>query len=897
MAVFRSSVPRLVLPVLMIGLGAFMGCDDSGESLPSPTPDAAPIVTILKPLAGESLYPGAGPFFFNGLVSDDVDNEQFLQTQFLLIKDGVEGAPFAVNPDATGAVLWQVAYLEEGSYVLKLSAVDSSGLEGVAEAAFAVHNEPPTVEISSPLPGDLVDQGKVLTVSGIVTDLDQPSGRGFDVRLLVNGTENQASFTLEDGSLSFSYVPEVEGALELGVKAIDELGGEHTATVTLTVKPCVDVDLDGYFTCPKNNLEADCNDADSSAHPGVAERCNGQDDDCNGQISADELDQDADSYSPCEGDCNDADETIYSGARELCDGIDNDCDGLLPVLENDGDGDGYRGCAADGLDADCDDAVYAVHPGAEELCDGLDDNCDEVLLDDEHDEDTDGWLLCEGDCNDTNFYTFPGAPERLDWQDNNCDGNPEVVLTLSAAQGRYDGTQTDGQAGFSVAVGEDVNGDGIGDLLVGAPRFSGATSTGGSRGGAFLIFGRSSGWKAQEAGLLSKGIVVHSEELNARFGSSVSLVGDMNGDKLGDLMVGAPGHTVNNQADAGAVYLIAGRKDWANAEIGSVTLTAVEGSSGSMLMGTSISGQGDVNGDGVMDVVMGAPWTSRRPSATGLLAVLSARSLGWSSRTALNTLVRIMGTDSNAIGTSVAMIEGSGDSFDDLAVGGLGTTSSPPGVLFWVPGSASLRGATQTTVTSLNARYYQGDTANERVASSVASGADVDGDGLNDFLAGRAMDGSSGDAAAYLMFGGQNPPTSGQLEKSAQVRFMRGPADECPCAVAGLADFNGDGLGDIAIGVSRTNGNGADSGAVYVFLGRSGRSQWPASLSLDGADGILVGETEKDQVGYSLASGDLNLDGASDLVIGAPLASGRDERGNLYPSAGRVYVVLGTTGG
>lgn len=896
MAVNRTHVQLVTSPLLTLSFVAMVGCGEEVDPLPSPTPDVAPVVTILSPQADQSLYPGNVPYFFTGTVLDDVDNEQFLVTTFELLLEGVESQSVVVNPDVTGGVIWQVPYLAEGSYVLRLTAVDSSALTGSSEVAFAIHNEPPSVGLSAPEAGTTVDQGKAVLISGQVTDVDQPAGRGFDVRLMVNGVEEQASFTLEDGSLTFSYIPVSEGTLQLGVRAIDEFAAESTASVNLTVRPCVDVDLDGYFSCPKNGLDADCNDNDKSSFPGAPERCNGLDDDCDGVIVLSEQDLDGDTYSPCEGDCNDSNPVIYQGARELCDGIDNDCDGQLPVTENDGDGDGYRGCASDGLDADCDDAVYTVHPGADEVCDGRDNNCDGATLAEEADADGDDWLVCEGDCNDNNFYTWPGAPERLDWQDNNCDGNPEGVLTLIAAQGRYDGTQTDGQAGYAVSVGEDANGDGVGDLLVGAPRFSGTGSSGGSRGGAFLVLGRATGWKSQEAGSFSRAITLHSDELNARFGSAVSMVGDFNGDKVGDLMIGAPGHTVNNQADAGAVYLVAGRKDWTNAEIDSVTLTAVEGTSGSMLMGTSLSGGGDVNGDGVLDAVMGAPWTSRRPSPTGLLAIISARSLGWSSRTALNTLVRISGTDSNAIGTSLAMVESSGDSFDDLLVGGLGTTTNPPGVLFWVPGSASLRGATQTTVTSLNARYYQGDTANERVASAVSSGADVDGDGNNDFFSGRGLDGASGDAAAYLLFGGQNPPISGQLEKLAQVRFLRSIGDECPCSVAGLEDFNGDGLGDLAIGVSRANASASDSGVVYLFLGRSGRSAWPATVVLDEADGVLMGEGEKDQVGYALAAGDLNKDGATDLVIGAPYASGRDDRGSLYPSAGRVYVVLGVAG-
>jgi Putative metal-binding motif/Secretion system C-terminal sorting domain/Pregnancy-associated plasma protein-A/HYR domain/Receptor L domain len=71
------------------------------------------------------------------------------------------------------------------------------------------------------------------------------------------------------------------------------------------------------------------------------------------------------------GDCNDNDGTIHPGASELCDGLDNDCDGNVPANEADADADGYRIC-----DGDCDDTNAAVNPGATEVCNGIDDDCD-----------------------------------------------------------------------------------------------------------------------------------------------------------------------------------------------------------------------------------------------------------------------------------------------------------------------------------------------------------------------------------------------------------------------------------------------------------------------------------------------------------------------------------------
>ncbi|MFM7200639.1 MAG: MopE-related protein [Myxococcota bacterium] len=865
----------------------------SEEPIPSPSPDPLPVVEILSPQVGALLYPGNTPFLFSGRVSDeDADPVTLVSTWTLKKGDTIVSQAVAI-PEFDGTVRLTIPFLEEADYDLTLEVVDSDGQLGSSVASFSVENQLPTALFLAPLSNASLDQGVEVLVALEISDVDQPVGLPFEVFFSLGGVELGSTLSDEQGLVSYSFVPSSEGSFDLSARVRDQFGGEALASLPLIIKPCLDQDGDGFFACPRDGLPADCNDAERLVNPGAAEVCDGLDTNCDGTKLVDEEDVDFDGQAPCEGDCNDSDAGTYSGAREVCDGRDNDCNTILPAEELDTDGDGYRGCAQGGLEPDCDDTRALVNPGLPEACDGFDTDCDGQLQSDEKDDDKDDVLICEGDCNDASFYTWPGAPERLDFQDNDCDGYPESALTARAAMGRFDGIQTDAQAGFAVGMGGDINGDGVGDLVVGAPRFSNS-GTANNRGGVFLILGRTEGWRAVEASTLARGIIIHSDESNGRMGTSVSIPGDMNGDGYADVVTGIPGHMVNNATDAGGAYVLAGRKEWSNGEASTVALTLVEGSSASMALGFSLSGGGDVNGDGILDVAIGGPWTSRRPTPTGLVAVLSARSFGWSTKTSVNSITRLLGVESYAIGTSLAVAPDSGDTFDDLIIGGLGATTSPPGIIYWVPGSASLRGAVQTNVGNLNARYYQGENANERVGATVSSGADVDGDGFADHVMGRSTDGASTDAAAYVFFGGANPPISGMLEKVAPLRFLRAAGDECPCVVSALEDFNGDGLGDVAIGVAKSNRNALDSGTVYLFLGRSGRAAWPATVSLDEADGILMGEAEKDQLGLSLASGDVNKDGASDLVIGAPLATARDDRGNQYPSGGRVYVLLGT---
>ena len=186
-----------------------------------------------------------------------------------------------------------------------------------------------------------------------------------------------------------------------------------------------DGDADGFMVC-----ELDCDDADSTSFPGATELCDGVDNDCNGVIPSDEADADADTFRVCDSDCDDGDPARYPGNAEVCDGLDNDCDGALPADEADGDADGEMQCSGD-----CDDADPSVFTTAPEICDGLDNNCDGVVPATESDDDADSSMPCEGDCNDGDDTVYPGAPEECDGLDNDCNG----VVPADEADGDVDG--------------------------------------------------------------------------------------------------------------------------------------------------------------------------------------------------------------------------------------------------------------------------------------------------------------------------------------------------------------------------------------------------------------------------------------------------------------------------
>ena len=189
---------------------------------------------------------------------------------------------------------------------------------------------------------------------------------------------------------------------------------------------------------PASLADNDCDESVATGvdnFPGNTETCDGQDNDCDGSVDA-EFDLDGDGVTTCgaDGDAasvadNDCDESTATGAAnfpgntELCDGQDNNCDGVIPADELDGDGDSESPCEGDCNDGNEDISSQEV----EVTCDGLDNDCEPTTAD-LIDADGDG-SLCDDDCDDdpaTGADNFPGNPEECDGYDQNCDGLIDV---------------------------------------------------------------------------------------------------------------------------------------------------------------------------------------------------------------------------------------------------------------------------------------------------------------------------------------------------------------------------------------------------------------------------------------------------------------------------------------
>ena len=473
----------------------------------------------------------------------------------------------------------------------------------------------------------------------------------------------------------------------------------------------------------------------------------------------------------------------------------------------------------------------------------------------------------------------------------------DVDLSDFANGFRIDGASSSHLSGRGVSGAGDVNGDGLADLIVGATGAGPLFSVGAS----YVVFGKSDSSTVDLANLGAKGFELSGVDQLDRTGHSVSGAGDVNGDGLADLIIGAYLSNAGGLVDAGRAYVVFGKADGVTVDLANLGSRGfrINGATALDCSGRSVSGAGDVNGDGLADVIIGGP----RADPAGNDGAGSSYVVFGKNNTAdvdLNDLgaqgFRIDGIDSGD--SSGFSVSGAGDfNGDGLADVLIGAYAADPDGKDRAGSSFVVFGKTDVNPVDLDDLGLQGIrldgvVADDQLGYSVAGAGDVNGDGLADIIVGaRGADpaGNSLAGASYVLFGHQADGIRIDLDDLGNYGFRvdgHHAGDVAGASVAGAGDLNGDGLADLLVGAPGADANSGDNAGIsYAIFGTPQTT--PVLLSnLSIFAGIrLSGAAGEDHSGDRVSSaGDVNGDGLADLIVGARTSDpyGRSNAGSSY---------------
>ncbi|WP_299442477.1 HYR domain-containing protein, partial [uncultured Aquimarina sp.] len=485
---------------------------------------------------------------------------------------------------------------------------------------------------------------------------------------------------------------------------------------------------------------------------------------------------------------------------------------------------------------------------------------------------------------------------------------PEIPLSYINGTNGFilEGISEDDEAGFDVSNAGDVNGDLIDDILISAYLVDGAEQ---DVGEVYVVFGKTEPFDlAVELSSLdgTNGFVIRGETRLGKLGTSLAAINDFNDDGFDDIIISEPGNR--------SAYVLFGRNTFPALIVTSDIINTTGFrlmSSDNVLFGSDVNGAGDINDDGVSDIIIYSQ--NNDNTIAGKTYVVFGTSSSFPNVFDLTSLDGTNGfvinknsfTNNSSERRGVVNAAGdiNNDGIDDVIIGfpNFSNGTADTGLVFVVFGRNTGFSSSMefSDLDGTNGFGIIGEADSDKFGNAIAKAGDINADGIDDIIIGAYLaevGDLSGAGKAYVVFG-----KATAYDSSISISSLDGNngfsilGDEAfgyvGHSVSTAGDYDGDNIDDLIIGAYGVR----SGGAAYIVYGKN--TSWDSVFDtnlIDGVNGIEIFDDERfsrQRFGHDVSiAGDINNDGETDLIIGAISRTIFS-----YALEGRGYVIYGGT--